>query len=87
MALEAKPQLETLALHMKTQVQVPDALLPIQVPANVLGERTEDDSSTWAAASMWEIQTEFLASGAAVIWDMDKQIKEFLSSLLPPSAF
>lgn len=40
-------------------LQVPDALLPIQFPANMLRKAAEDGLSTWVPAAAWETWLEF----------------------------
>lgn len=48
---QVKPLLATPAFHIRTKVCVPDALLPIHLPANnVPGKGEKDGPSMWAPA-------------------------------------
>ena len=45
--------------HIGTLVQVPAALLLIQLPANVTWKAAEDDPGAWAPTTTWETWMEF----------------------------
>lgn len=51
------------AFHIRVPVQLPGALLPIQLLLNVPGEAAENSSRTWVLAIHGEAGAEFLAPG------------------------
>lgn len=55
--------LQMSAFHIRVPVQLPGALLPIQLLLNVPGEAAENSSRTWVLAIHGEAGAEFLAPG------------------------
>lgn len=54
----------TLASHFRALIQVPAALLPVQLPASVSGKATQDDSSSSSLTHVGELDA-VLALGLA----------------------